>query len=93
MTGKDLEQVRRWLVSGATLEEVESVSRYGLVGNERFTESARRLYVFLWTWGAAHFSGRAGLLQERAYARLGAQGLQHRFQRCNALAAKLKEGK
>lgn len=52
MQPKDLVQLRVWLVSGATMADVESTSSYGLVGNERFTEQARRAYRMLWVWSA-----------------------------------------
>jgi hypothetical protein len=89
MLMKDQIVLRNWLRSGATLAEVESVSRFGLVDNERFTEQARRAYKLLWTWSASRFAGVAGLKQERAYARLGSDGLRRRFERCNRIIARL----
>ena len=86
MTPKDREQLRRWLVSGASLAEVESVPAIGIVGNERFTEAARRAYVLLWTWGTARFSGHAGYVQDRYYKRRGSAALYRRFERCRAIA-------
>jgi len=89
MLMKDTIALGNWLRSKATLAEVESVSQYGLLDNERFTEQARRAYRLLWTWSAPRFGGIAGLKQERAYARLGADGLRRRFERCNRIIARL----
>lgn len=86
---KDQIVLRNWLRSGATLAEVESVSQFGLVDNERFTEQARRAYKLLWTWSAPRFAGVAGMKQDRAYARIGGDRLRRRFERCNRIIAKL----
>lgn len=91
MTPKDLEQLRRWLASGASLGEVESVSQIGLVGNERFTEQARRAYRLLWTWSAPRFSDPAGSKQDKYFNRRGYAALEQRFARCRAHIARLSE--
>jgi hypothetical protein len=92
MKMKDLEQLRRWLAGNATLEEVENTSTFGLVGNERFTENARRAYMLLWTWGAPRFSGVADTKQDRFFNRCGYPALMRRFERSKAIAAKIAAG-
>lgn len=89
MTYKDREQLRRWIASGASLGEVESVPQTGLVGNERFTEQARRAYKLLWTWSAPRFSGSAGFKQDKYFNRRGYAALEQRFARCRAHIARL----
>jgi hypothetical protein len=89
MSCKDREQLRRWLVSKASLTEVESVESIGIVGNIRFTDQALRAYKLLWTWSAPRFTGSAGFRQERFYRKRGAAALNRRFERCKALIAKL----
>ena len=51
------------------------------VGNVRFSERARRKFVWLWTWGADRHAGRAGALQDAFYARHGSAGLARRIER------------
>lgn len=92
METKDKIQLQRWVTSGASLAEVESVERFGIVGNERFTERARDVYVWLWTWGAARFSGAAGAAQESLYRRHGMAALNRRYARVSRMLARIKTG-
>lgn len=92
MEMKDKIQLQRWVASGASLAEVESVSRFGLVDNERFTERAREVYRWLWTWGAPRFSGTANAMQERVYAKHGMPALNRRYARVSRILARIKAG-
>lgn len=92
MEMKDKIQLQRWINSGASLAEVESVSRFGLVNNERFTERAREVYVWLWTWSTARFSGTAGALQDRLHRRRGMAALNRRYTRVSRILARIKAG-
>lgn len=78
---KDQIQLANWLSAGASLVEVESISTTGLVGNKRFTEAARRAYVFLWTWSVPRFSGQAGQVQDAIYKKHGMKALERRYAR------------
>jgi len=89
MNMKDTLQVSHWLRSGATWNDVMQASRYGLVENERFTERAREVYTWLWTWSAPRFHGRANDLQDAIYAQHGMKALQRRYARVNRIIAKL----
>lgn len=89
MRAKNAEQLRVWIVSRATLADVERAERVGIVGNERFSERARDWFRFVWTWSAPRFTGRAGQLQERYFARCGYAALLRRFERVRAIAARL----
>jgi hypothetical protein len=89
MQMKDSLQLAVWLRSCASLATVEQVSRFGLLENERFTEQAQRAYRLLWTWSAPRFSGEAGRLQERAYAKLGTARYNRRFERAKKFAQTL----
>lgn len=82
LTLKDKTILVGWLRSGATLAEIECI---GLVGNERFTEAARRAYIFLWTWSTLRFTGRAGDLQDAYYDKHGIVGLMRRINRVRRL--------
>lgn len=85
MSRKDADQLTNWLASGATLQEVQSASSVGFVGNVRFTERARRAYIFLWTWGAFRFSGEAGRLQDRFQKLHGIDAVIRRINRVRRL--------
>jgi len=92
MRPQDRETVRRWIVSGASLNDVirESLNRVGVVGNERFSPRATRLFIELWTWSAPRYDGTAGKRQTRAYAWGGMLFLHNRRQRCAKIVAALK---
>lgn len=89
MNPRDREQLARWIASRASLNDVESVSAIGLVGNERFSERARRAYVLVWTWSAPRFAGSAGAAQDRHYSRHGMPGLARRDARVRKLVHRL----
>lgn len=93
MSPRDREQLRRWIAGRASLAEVETPGSIGLIGNERFTEDARRVYRWLWTWGAPRFGGEAGRLQDRLYMRRGAAALARRYDRVARILARIKEGR
>lgn len=86
---KDALQLSYWLSSRATLQEVLEANRIGLVGNERFTEKARRVYVLIWEWSAHRFGGAIGARQEALYKRHGRAFLEARFKRVNNIARRL----
>lgn len=67
-----------WLRNKATLDAVEAADRFGAVGNERFTEQARRAYRMLWVWSAPRVGGIAGFLQDAVYRRHGMAALKRR---------------
>jgi len=92
MLMKDRLQLKIWLTAGASLASVQRTKPQGLVENERFTPAASRAFELLWRWSAPRFSGAAGLSQERAYAKLGSQGLERRFQRARRIAERLQQG-
>lgn len=81
---KDSIQLSNWLRGGATLGEVESVERFGLVENERFTEAARERFRFIHRWSAPRFCGQSGEAQERFYLMHGWAALDRRIARVNA---------
>lgn len=85
MSRKDADQLANWLASGATLQEVQSASSVGLVGNVRFTERARRAYIFLWTWSTGRFSGEAGRLQDQFQELHGIDAVIRRINRVRRL--------
>lgn len=86
---KDALQLSYWLSSRATLQEVLEANRIGLVGNERFSETARRAYVLIWEWSAHRFGGAIGARQEALYKRHGRAFLEARFKRVNNIARRL----
>lgn len=88
---KDRIQIARWLKSGATLDEVLNAPRFGLVENERFSERAREVYIWLWTWSAHRFEGKAGRQQNDIYCKYGMAGLYRRFARVNRIIENLKK--
>lgn len=88
MEMKDTIQLERWLAGRASLQDVMSVERFGLLDNERFTEQARRAYILAWEWSAPRFSGRIGWRQEMLFKRHGQAFLQRRYDRCNRMIAK-----
>lgn len=92
LTHKDRQALSNWLRSGASLDEVESVSRTGLVDNERFTEAAVRAYRLLWNWCSYRFGGDAGDAQERYYAKCGREAFERRRKRARQWANKLAGG-
>jgi hypothetical protein len=85
LTARDKDTLHCWIRNGASLAEIESVSRIGLVGNERFNEAARTAFIFLWTWSAPRFAGRAGRLQDNYYTVHGSDGLMRRINRVRRL--------
>lgn len=89
MNPKDCAQLFQWLASGATLAEVESTPRIGFVGNELFTEQARRAYRLIWQWSGPRFGGDIGARQDRVHDRCGADFLARRFERCRRIARRL----
>lgn len=92
LTPKDRCVLSAWLRANVTLEQVEAVSRFGLVDNERFTEAAVRAYRLLWTWSAWRLHGAAGDWHERVRNKLGAEFHQRRMARCMRILNRLKEG-
>lgn len=92
MNMKDTLQLSNWINSRASLADVESVDRYGIVGNERFTESARRAYVLIWQWSAHRFSGSIGARQGMLWNRHGRDFVERRIQRCKRLTDKILKG-
>lgn len=90
MSPQDREALRRWIVSGSSLNDVLRARTEGLVGNTRFSPRAVRFFVELWTWSAPRYSGPAGKRQDRAYAWGGMQFLHNRMQRCAKIVAALK---
>ncbi len=91
MSMKDTLQLSNWINSRVSLADVESVDRYGLVGNERFTESARRAYRLIWEWSAHRFGGSIGARQEMLWNRHGRDFVERRIARCKARIEKLKD--
>lgn len=89
MTPRDRQQLSIWLETGASLNDVETVDRIGLVGNPRFTERARDWFRLIWTWSAVRFAGEAGRKHDRAYARLGREVYNRRIQRIKQLGERL----
>lgn len=89
MEAKDILQLSYWVHGRASLADVESVDRIGLVDNERFTEQARRAFVLYWTWSTFRHSGRADWLQERCYRAHGMDGLKRRIARAHRLMARV----
>lgn len=85
MQPKDIIAVERWLRSGASLYEVETTPRFGLVDNERWTPQAVRLYRLIWEWSAYRLNSER---QDRAYRRLGTEGIKRRIERCHRLVRK-----
>ncbi len=83
---RDRNQLTNWVRSRATLAEVEEVARFGLVGNERFTEAARDAFRFLWSWSSIRFAGEAGRMQDAYFKRHGLKALSRRIDRVNRLA-------
>jgi hypothetical protein len=49
MNLKDQITVGNWLHGRYNLAAVNELERHGLVGNERFSERAREVYIFLWS--------------------------------------------
>lgn len=88
MNSKDSQILAGWFRSGASLADVKSIDSIGIVGNVRFSESARRAFILAWNWSAPRFSGRAGLLQDRVWNRHGAEFLNRRIARCNRIIAR-----
>jgi hypothetical protein len=86
---RDRATLAQWLQSGATMADVESVARIGLVGNARFSETARRAFRIIWEWSAPRFAGRIGAKQDELFNRHGAAFLARRFERCRAIAARI----
>mgnify|MGYP001263580501 CR=1 FL=1 len=74
-----------WLRGGVSLTVVESLPRYGLVGNARFAERARDWYRLFWMWSAF----RSHPTHDRAYQALGRDGYWRRIARCKALLNRL----
>lgn len=66
-----------------TLSEVEAISQFGLVENERFTSRAKRTFKLLHTWCTFRYSSSA---QDRHYSLHGIAGLNRRMARANKLA-------
>jgi hypothetical protein len=92
MNNKDKQQLRHWICSNASYNDVINASRFGLVENERFTERAREVFIFLWTWSAHRFEGAAGKLQNDIYYYHGMQGIDRRIARIQRIIQHIKEG-
>lgn len=78
------DDARRAARSTLTYEQAEYQMRSGYMNVGEW-----RWYLFFWTWCAARFGGPAAMKQERAYARLGADGYFSRIARARALRARL----
>lgn len=70
--------LQSWLRSNASLAEIESANPIGLVGNQRFSESAVRAYRLIWNWTAFRFSSPE---QNRVYNKCGHQFVARRIAR------------
>lgn len=90
LTPKDRQQIAAWLNSGASYNDVVNAPRIGLVENERFSERAREVYIWLWTWSAHRFEGSAGRKQSDIYYRYGMAGLNRRIERVKRIIERLK---
>lgn len=88
MTQQDRLQLVRWIASGATLHEVENAPPVGMVGNIRFTETARRAFRLAHEWSAPRFSSTA---QSRYFTKCGAAALDRRINRARHLVARFME--
>lgn len=93
MHPKDLAQVQTWLQAGCSWAEVEDTHPIGLLDNVRFTSDAKRLFFLLWAWSAPRFTGRAGILQDRAYQKGGIDAVNRRIARCNKIIERIKHGR
>lgn len=89
MLMKDKLQLIKWLKSNASLAEVENTKRFGLVENERFTERARKAYIFLWGWSTPRFSGNIGLKHDKFYNSVGKEVYYRRINRVENIINKL----
>lgn len=89
MTMRDRIILAGWLRAGLSLAEVEAIPRIGLVGNERFSEAARRAYILIWSWSAPRMAGWAGAEQDRLYSKAGKALYQRRIERANGWAKRL----
>lgn len=92
MLMKDKIAVGNWLRINLSYNEVMKISRYGLVENERFTDRAKEVYIFLWTWSAPRFEGLAGNLQEVVYKKHGHNALHRRYARVNRMIQNIIKG-
>lgn len=90
MNIKDKLQAYAWIQAGCSWYEVDNIQPIGLVGNVRFTSDAKRLFFLLWAWSAPRFSGRAGILQDRAYQTGGIAAVNRRIARCNRIIERIK---
>ena len=81
MNIKDRLAIANW--KHASLADVESVSQYGLVENERFTPRAKRTFRLLHEWGCHRYSSRK---QNDWYFLHGTGGIDRRIARVNRLA-------
>lgn len=86
---KDKLQLSYWLKSKATYDEVINAFSPGIVHNIRFTEDARKAYIFLWTWSAPRFEGEAGRLQDIVYNKYGSKALDRRYKRIARIINKI----
>lgn len=84
----DREALRRWIVGGASLREVET-SQIGLVGNVRYSQRVIDVFRFLWLWSAPRFSGEYGAAQERVYRKGGMAALERRKAKVDRIIARL----
>lgn len=87
MRMKDTLQLQTWLRSNASLDEVMRTPRFGLVDNERFTEKARKHFIFLWRWG----STRESVRHDRFYRVMGAEAYFRRIKRVRRIIEELKK--
>lgn len=92
MNPKDKTQLQNWITSGDSCDTVLRAPRFGLVGNERFTEQTRRAFLYLWAWSAPRFEGSVGAAQDRVYKRGGQAALDRRYARIGRIIANIKTG-
>lgn len=86
MNSKDKQQLVLWLRTNATLNQVESTSNIGLVGNVRFSHDAIRWYKFIWEFSCHRLSSAK---QDEIYNKHGLKALHRRFNRVNRIVNNL----
>ena len=79
LSPRDLEVLSVWLRAKFSLDDVLSISSYGLVGNERFSHKAVRAFVMIWSWSAVRLEGDAGMRQSRFEQKCGKDKLDMRI--------------
>lgn len=83
MNAKDTQVLCNWIAGGASAAEIEGLSRFGLVDNERFSERARRRFLLICEWSNFRMSSAA---QEKFWLLHGRNAFYRRMNRARALA-------